>query len=203
MVENLRFNTDTDLATGLKQLVLQLQTSLELKTPIQMFIAGGMAAHLYTASRVTTDVDAEFSKRFVIPEDILVETAEGNMLYLDVAYNSTFALMHEDYLRDAIRVPIDGDLIELFVLSPVDLIVSKIARLSGPDLGDIESIIKTLQITPTEIEQRATEALSGYVGGMSNVKMNLQEVLKLARACQPVKASRKRSSNNADTTPPP
>lgn len=202
MVEHLRFNTDTDLATGLKQLIFQLQASLELRTPIQMFIAGGMAAHLYTASRVTTDVDAEFSKRFVIPEDILVETAEGNMLYLDVAYNSTFALMHENYLQDAIRVPIDGDLIEVFVLSPVDLIVSKIARLSGPDLGDIESIIKTLRITPEEIEQRATEAMTGYVGGISNVKMNLQGVLKLARACQPVKARRK-SVESPDATPEP
>jgi hypothetical protein len=182
VVEHLRFNTDTDLATGLKQLVIRLQAALELKTPIQMFIAGGMAVHLYTASRVTTDVDAEFSKRFVIPEDILVETAEGNMLYLDVAYNSSFALMHENYLQDAIRVPIDGDLIEVFVLSPVDLIVSKIARLSGPDLGDIESIIKTLRITPDEIEQRATEALAGYVGGIRNVKLNLREVLKLAHA---------------------
>jgi hypothetical protein len=181
MVKNIHFNVDTDLAAGLMELVRQLDQSLELTEPVQMYIAGGMAAHLYTASRVTADVDAEFSKRFLVPADLLVETAEGNMLYLDAAYNSTFALMHEDYLRDAIKVPMGSDHIEVYVLSPVDLIVSKIARLSGPDLGDIQSLIWSMCITAEEIEQRATEALSGYIGNMSNVKMNLADVLKIAQ----------------------
>jgi hypothetical protein len=181
MVKNIHFNVDTDLAAGLMELVIQLDQSLELTEPIQMYIAGGMATHLYTASRVTTDVDAEFSKRFLVPADLLVETAEGNMLYLDAAYNSTFALMHEDYLKDAIKVPMGSDHIEVYVLSPVDLIVSKIARLSGPDLGDIQSLIWSMRITAEEIEKRATEALSGYVGNMSTVKMNLADVLKIAQ----------------------
>jgi hypothetical protein len=181
MVKNIHFNVDTDLAAGLIELIRQLDQSLELTEPVQMYIAGGMATHLYTASRVTADVDAEFSKRFLVPADLLVETAEGNMLYLDASYNSTFALMHEDYLSDAIKVPMGSDHIEVYVLSPVDLIVSKIARLSGPDLGDIQSLIWSMCITAEEIEKRATEALSGYVGNMSTVKMNLADVLKIAQ----------------------
>ncbi|RXZ36057.1 hypothetical protein D9O50_05720 [Oxalobacteraceae bacterium CAVE-383] len=181
MVKNIHFNVETDLAAGLLALVKQLDRSLELTEPVQMYIAGGMATHLYTASRVTADVDAEFSKRFLVPADLLVETAEGNVLYLDAAYNSTFALMHEDYLRDAIKVPMASDHIEVYVLSPVDLIVSKIARLSGPDLGDIQSLVWNMRITAEEIERRATEALGGYVGNMSTVRMNLEEVLKIAQ----------------------
>ncbi len=44
-----------------------------------------------------------------------------------VVYLETFALMHEDYLRDAI--PLDRGTVRLrvHVLSPVDLAVSKIA----------------------------------------------------------------------------
>jgi hypothetical protein len=182
VVEKICFNTETDLATGLLMLVRQLQSTLELREPIQMFIAGGMATHLYTGARVTRDVDAEFSKRFVVPEDLLVETKDGNMLYLDRSYNSTFALMHENYLQDAVRVPLASDLVEVFVLSPVDLIVSKIARYAGPDKEDIESLVSTMRVSADEIEQRATEALVGYVGSLSAVKLNLNDVLKFARA---------------------
>lgn len=181
MVDTIHFNTHTDLAAGLVELVRKLGASLQLKEPLKMIIAGGMATHLYTAERVTADVDAEFSKRFLVPEDLLVETAEGNMLYLDAAYNSTFALLHENYDLDSIRVPISIENIEVFVLSPVDLIVSKIARFSGPDRGDIQSLIWHLNITAEEIEQRATEALVGYVGNLSNVRLNLADVLKIAR----------------------
>ncbi|MGS0743921.1 DUF6036 family nucleotidyltransferase [Glaciimonas sp. GG7] len=181
MVANRRFYTDTDLATGLVQLVKKLGESLDLKQQVKMFIAGGMATHLYTASRVTMDVDAEFSKRFLVPSDLIIETAEGNVLYLDAAYNSTFALMHEDYQQDAIRVPIDTDYIEVYVLNPVDLIVSKIARFSGPDRGDIENLIAHMGVTADEIQHRASEALGGYIGNMSAVKMHLEEVLQIAR----------------------
>jgi hypothetical protein len=181
MVDAIHFNTQTDLGIGLIELVKQLDQSLQLKEPLKMVIAGGMATHLYTAMRVTSDVDAEFSKRFIIPSDLLVETAEGHMLYIDAAYNSTFALMHENYLDDAIKVPIDTGLIEVFVLSPVDLIVSKIARLSGPDMGDIQSLISTMGVTAEEIQARAEEALHGYVGNMSTVQLNLNDVLAAAR----------------------
>ncbi|KAF3997214.1 DUF6036 family nucleotidyltransferase [Glaciimonas immobilis] len=181
MVEDIRFYIDTDLATGLVELVKKLGQHLDLKEPLKMIIAGGMATHLYTAGRVTMDVDAEFSKRFLIPPDFLVETAEGNVLFLDASYNSTFALMHEDYQQDAIRVPVDTDHIDVYVLGAVDLIVSKIARFSGPDRGDIENLISHRRVTAEEIERRATEALGGYVGNMSAVKLNLEEVLQIAR----------------------
>jgi len=146
-----------------------------------MFIAGGMATHLYTAYRGTTDVDAEFSKRILLPRDLAVETKEGKLLYLDATYNSTFSLMHEAYLDDAIRAPLGTEHIEVYVLSPVDLIVSKIARYNGPDPEDIENLITHFRITAQEIETRAEEALAAYVGNVDNLRMNLHEVLDKAR----------------------
>lgn len=111
VLEQIKFETGTDLVGGLLELLKRLESSLDLKQPIQMYIAGGMATHLFTGARVTTDVDAEFSKRFIMPADLLVETKDGQALYLDANYNSSFALMHEDYIRDAIKVPIDSHLI--------------------------------------------------------------------------------------------
>jgi hypothetical protein len=115
MVAPIAFATETPTARGLQRLIVNLQEQLQLREPLRMYIAGGMALHLYTAHRVTTDVDAEFSKKIILPQNLLVETDDGNMLYLDTNYNSSFALMHEDYLSDAIRAPMGTELIEVFV----------------------------------------------------------------------------------------
>lgn len=175
------FATHTALADGLRTLVNEFEKRTGLSEPIKMYIAGGMATHLYTAARVTTDVDAEFSKRILLPSDLVVETKDGNLLYLDPTYNSTFALMHENYLEDAVPVPIGTDLVHVYVLSPVDLIISKIARFSGPDAEDIAGIISRFHIPAKEIEKRAEEALAGYVGNADYLRMNLREVLKIAK----------------------
>lgn len=181
MVEQIEFVTNSDLVAGLQELLNQLEKRTELREPIKMFIAGGMATHLYTQDRVTTDVDAEFSKRILLPRDLVVETKAGNMLYLDPTYNSTFSLMHERYLDDVIRTPLGTEHIEVYVLSPVDLIISKIARYNGPDPQDIESLITRFGITAEEIEKRAEEALVGYVGNVDYLRMNLRDVLDKAR----------------------
>lgn len=182
MVAPIEFATDTELARGLTRLIEELEKRTNLRQPINMLIAGGMAIHLYTAARVTTDVDAEFSKRLLLPSDLIVETEDGNMLYLDANYNSTFALMHEDYQEDAVRVPIGTDLVHVYVLSPVDLVVSKIARFSGPDREDIAAIVEKFHLTPEEIGSRAEEALGGYVGNADYLRMNLRDVLRIAEA---------------------
>lgn len=181
MVGKIEFATGTALARALRELIRQFEDRTGLREPVSMLIAGGMATHLYTGGRVTTDVDAEFSKRIILPSDLIVETTDGNMLYLDANFNSTFALMHEDYQQDAIPVPIGTDMVHVFVLSPIDLIISKVARLSGPDKDDIRAVISKFAITPIEIEKRAEEALTGYVGNPDRLRGNLQEVLAMAR----------------------
>lgn len=181
MVAPIAFATNTDLAQGLRQLIAELETRLQLRQPLKMYVAGGMALHLYTGSRVTTDVDAEFSKRIMIPENLVVQTAAGRVLYLDTNYNSSFALMHEDYLDDALRVPLGSEFIELYVLHPLDLILSKIARFRGPDADDIKQLIGMFAITPTMIESRAEVAMQAYVGNDDYLRMHLQDVLAIAR----------------------
>ncbi len=74
--------------------------------PIRMFVAGGAAMHLYTGERVSKDVDAAFSHRIALPEDLEVayRDADGaaRLLYFDRQYNDTLALMHE--VGDAAKV---------------------------------------------------------------------------------------------------
>lgn len=182
------FHSRTALANALQQLLKQLESRLELSRSVNVYLAGGMAVHLYTASRVTTDVDAEFGARLAIPNDVMVEVVleDGSqqVVYFDTNYNSTFALMHEDYQEDSIPVDLGTDQLRLRVLSPVDLAVSKIARLSDTDKDDIAALVRHGLTDANEIEMRANSALSGYVGGLNMLKLNLRDALLLARKCE-------------------
>lgn len=185
MTTSQTFYTRTALAEGLRELFRKLEERLSLSSPVNVYLAGGMAVHLYTASRVTTDVDAEFGGRVLLPNDLMVEVTleDGTqqIVYLDTNYNPTFALMHEDYLDDSIPVDLGVDKIRVHVLSPVDLAVSKIARFSDNDKEDIAALVRLGLTSAEEIEHRATSALTGYIGGQAMLKLNLQDVLILAR----------------------
>jgi hypothetical protein len=178
------FHTRTALAIGLRDLFKQLEERLSLTNPINVYLAGGMAVHLYTANRVTTDVDAEFAGRVYLPNDLMVEVTleDGSpqVIYLDTNYNSTVALMHENYHDDAIPLDLGVDQIRLHVLSPVDLAVSKIARFADNDKEVIAALVRLGLTTANEIEQRATSALAGYIGGQAMLKLNLRDAIALA-----------------------
>ncbi len=179
------FHTHTALAEGLRALFIQLEERLSLRSPINVYLAGGMAVHLYTANRVTTDVDAEFGSRVFIPSDLIVdvtlEDGTRESVYFDTNYNASFALLHEDYLDDAIPLDLGTEHIRLHVLSPLDLAVSKIARFANNDKEDIAALVRLGLTTAHEIEQRATSALAGYVGGQAMLRLNLQDAVTLAR----------------------
>lgn len=189
MPDSKAFHTRTALAAGLRELLRQLEERLSLAQPLKVYLAGGMAVHLYTASRVTTDVDAEFGSRVLLPNDLMVEVTleDGSpqVIYLDTNYNPTFALMHEDYLDDAIPVDFGLDNMRVLVLSPVDLAVSKIARLAQNDREDIQALVRLGLTTADEIEERATSALAGYVGGQAMLLLNLRDAVALAREAEP------------------
>ena len=140
-----------------------------------------MAVHLYTANRVTTDVDAEFGSRVSLPNDLMVEVmledGATQVVYLDTNYNSTFALMHEDYLHDSIPVDLGVDQLRVHVLSHVDLAVSKIAHFSDNDKEDIAALVRLGLTNADEIEQRATSALAAYVGGQAMLLLNLRDAV--------------------------
>ncbi|HOL63868.1 MAG TPA: DUF6036 family nucleotidyltransferase [Accumulibacter sp.] len=185
------FHTHTALAEGLRELLKRLEERLALRSPLNVYLAGGMAVHLYTASRVTSDVDAEFGGRVYLPNDLMVElTLEDGtpqVVYLDTNYNPNFALLHEDYLDDSIPLDLGVDQIRVHVLSPVDLAVSKIARFADNDKEDIAALVRLGLTSADEIERRATSALAGYIGGQAMLKLNLRDAVVLARESERAK----------------
>ena len=121
----------------------------------------------------------------MLPQDLLVEVeledGTPQVIYLDTNYNPIFALMHEDYQEDSIAVDLGLEQIRVQVLSPTDLALSKIARLADNDREDIRALVNAGLTSADKIEDRATNALGGYVGGLEMLKANLRDAVAIAR----------------------
>jgi len=182
------FHTQTMLAQGLRTLFISLETRLHLDRPVAVYLAGGMAVHMYTGARVTTDIDAEFAGRLAIPQDLVIDVKheDGSIrpLYFDVNYNPMFALMHEYYQEDSIALDIGTTNFKLNVLSPLDLAVSKLARFAANDREDIEALAGKGLISSMDLHKRATEALVAFVGGKSMVLLNIEDAVKTVRSLE-------------------
>lgn len=70
------------LAEMARRIADSLQGVSQAVLPIRMYIAGGTALHVYTGSRVSNDVDAAFSRRIALPEDLEVAYRDSDGLAL-------------------------------------------------------------------------------------------------------------------------
>jgi Nucleotidyltransferase of unknown function (DUF6036) len=163
--------------------------------PIRIYIAGGAALHLLTGARVTEDVDATFSKRVLLSEEIVASYRDpdgrARMVYLDRSYNDTLGLLHEDAYDDSrpVEVPgIDKRLIEVRVLSALDLAVTKLARFSDQDREDIRLLAREGLIDAHALRERAEQALGGYVGDLDSVRTSIDVACRLIESPTPARA---------------
>jgi len=180
----------------------QLKGSRSGALPVRMYIAGGAALHILTGERVTADIDATFSKRVLLRDDIQVSyrDADGRarLMYLDRNYNDTLGLLHERAYQEseAVEVPdLDRRLIDVRVLSPTDLAVSKLARLAEQDREDIELLAKRGLIDSRTLRARAEEALKDYVGDSAPVKTSIDIACRLVDALNPKPAKKRKKSH--------
>jgi hypothetical protein len=145
--------------------------------PIKMYVAGGAAMHFYTGERISNDVDAMFSKRIALPNDLEVAYQDpdgaARLLYFDRQYNDTFALMHENAHDDSVPLTlkgIDASILNVRLLSALDLAVSKISRFSSQDRDDITSLGKHGLIRSAALRRRSEQAMENYVGDLDTLK---------------------------------
>jgi Nucleotidyltransferase of unknown function (DUF6036) len=163
--------------------------------PIKMYVAGGAAMHLYTGERVSNDVDAVFSKRIVLPNDLEVTYQDpdgaARLLYFDRQYNDTLALMHEDAHDDSVPLTlkgIDASILDVRLLSALDLAVSKISRFSSQDRDDITTLGRHGLIKSAALRRRSEQAMGSYVGNLDTLKGSIN------LACRIVEDAERRSS---------
>lgn len=163
--------------------------------PIKMYVAGGAAMHFYTGERISNDVDAVFSKRIALPSDLEVTYQDpdgaARLLYFDRQYNDTFALLHEDAHDDSVPLTlkeIDASILDVRLLSALDLAVSKISRFSSQDRDDITALAKHELIKSAALRRRSLEAMKSYVGNLDTLKSTIDF------ACRIVEDAEQRNS---------
>jgi hypothetical protein len=159
--------------------------------PVRLYVGGGAALHLRTGARLSEDIDGVFSRRVVLREDMQVAYKDpdgrARLLYLDRNYNDTLGLLHEDAYDDSQPLELSGTdarVLEVRLLAPVDLAVSKLARFSEVDREDISVLAREKLIDAETLRKRAEEALRGYVGNIESVRTSIDLACNLVRAVQ-------------------
>jgi hypothetical protein len=173
-----------ELSEALNQLLDLMDASIRKGgydgPPITMYLAGGMAVNFYCGTRYTEDVDAFFTRRVHVgPCEVnyLHKDGSPSFLYLDNNYNPTFGLLHENHDRDAVEWTGIGNekrKIHLYVLSPVDLAVTKISRYSKQDREDILALASAGLFSADQLRNRAIEALGDYIGDRAPVMTSIE-----------------------------
>jgi hypothetical protein len=185
---------DPQLRQAVAEIIHRISATLPaLKEPIKMYLAGGMAVNFYTGYRPTVDIDASFSHRLLLPkaENLVVSYVDAGgkvrMVYFDMNFNFSFALMHPDFEKDAYRVvgnEFNDSKINLNILSPVDLALSKVARFEANDKEDISELARHNLIDAKSLEERAIEALDYFVGNRSPLLLNIKEAVNIIRTAK-------------------
>ena len=160
--------------------------------PIRMVVAGGAALQLHIGTRVSEDIDATFSRRLVLTDDLSVSYRDvdghARILYLDRNYNDSLGLLHENAFDDSVSVTIPGvnaKVIDVRVLSPLDLAVSKLSRFADQDRLDIEALARERLINAKALRRRAVQALGGYIGSVEVVRNTIDIACRLIDAANP------------------
>jgi hypothetical protein len=180
---------DLHLLSAFSEIAERIARSLSLPEgapPIRMFVAGGVAVHYYTGVRPTRDVDAVFSHKVLLPADLDVNYLDGTgtprLLYFDRQYNDSFGLLHEGANDDSVSIRLNGvdtRKLDVRLLSPLDVAVSKLARFEEHDRTDILALAQAGLITERQLRRRAEEALAAYVGNVAGVRLSLDLACKL------------------------
>jgi hypothetical protein len=149
---------------------------------VPVYVAGGAACHIYTGSRFSADVDATLGRRLLLPDDLQVMYKAGDgknrTLYFDRQYSDTLALMHEDAHADSVSIDVPGvnrKRLDVRLLAPVDLAVSKLARFADPDQEDIRALARAGLLDSGALRRRAEEALVAYIGRIKDVRISIDQ----------------------------
>jgi Nucleotidyltransferase of unknown function (DUF6036) len=184
MKHSLRPPLTTALMALLDKLDAQLRPGRPLARPLEMYVAGGMAVFYHCGGRHTEDVDASFSVRVMLmTQDLTVsylrEDGSPTTLYFDANYNEAFALMHPDYQERAIEWEGIGNgsrAVTLKVLTPLDLVLSKLSRYSPQDRDDVRNLVALGTFSKAKFLAHCAEALDYYVGATDWLQHRIQSV---------------------------
>lgn len=127
----------------------------------------------------------------------------ARLLYFDHQYNDTLGLMHEDAYDDSVPLVLPGvnrQILDVRLLSPVDLAISKLGRYSEQDRADILVLAEQHLLDAKQLRKRANEAIGGYVGDTRRLQGNIDHVLRML--ADQAKTDKRRSRQKPKRPPP-
>lgn len=161
-----------------KSVLFDLLEVLEgyLERKITLVAAGGTAMTLLNLKSSTMDVDftgpAQDIKEFNRVQKMVSHGHKIDTYYDGAVFSQ---ILPDDYLSLSRKIEAPLAKIDLRALHPVDIVVTKIGRLDGKDLQDIESCIKEANLGKSQIAERA--GMVGYAGNEMVYAANLEHVL--------------------------
>ena len=145
------------------------------------YIFGGAALHIHTNARGSSDIDVEIQAAQALElDDITIIYTDDDGLEKALIVDDTFSptisgLLPEYYQDDAIPLfGSDSDPLVAYVVTALDLAVSKLDRLAVDDQADIISLHQAGKFTAEELRKHAEEALIGAVGNERRLKGNIE-----------------------------
>ncbi len=185
---------DTPMSKAVFELLAQLNDEIEsrltnVKTAgaIKAYIFGGCAVHIYTNARGSNDLDIEIQAAekldlhslIVELDDVYFTDPESGDMQLTL--DDTFQVgitpvMFPDYQDRAIPLNVGSQVLHVFLVSPIDVAISKLSRCAPDDINDILAIYKKKRFTIEEFKVAAFEALD-YTATPDSLRKNIDHVI--------------------------
>ena len=157
---------------------------------VKVYLFGGCAVHLHTGARTSNDVDAELKKPYdidlkeLVIKPVFFQNEKGltKSLFFDSNFDTSLASIDPSYEERALYLyTTQSKLVSLYLISAVDLAVSKLSRLEVNDRADIQILYQRGLFTEQEFIETASEALSYYPVRPDGLSFNIRQALDLIR----------------------
>ena len=156
---------------------------------VKAFIFGGCAFHIHTNARGSNDIDAEIQAiQQLKKHDIVVFLENNDVEYLDDnnletnlefdrSFNTSLASVDPDYPERAIPL-VANRIVEVYLVSGLDLAISKLARLSDRDIEDIKELYLNSKFSLETFKKSANNA-EMYYATPEQLHSNIQYIVSI------------------------
>lgn len=156
---------------------------------VKAFIFGGCAFHIHTNARGSNDIDAEIQAiQQLKKHDIVLFLENNDVEYLDDnnletnlefdrSFNTSLASVDPDYPERAIPL-VANSIVEVYLVSGLDLAISKLARLSDRDIEDIKELYLNGKFSLEAFKKSANNA-EMYYATPEQLHSNIQYIVSI------------------------
>jgi hypothetical protein len=185
---------DTPLSKAVFELLKQLNAEIESQLTdtdrpglVKVYIFGGCAVHMYTNARGSNDLDVEieaaekldFHSLIVELDTVYFTDPIDGLSQLDL--DDTFQIgitpvVFPDYKERAIPLNEGEQKLHIYLVSPLDIAISKLSRCATDDMKGIVEIYKKGRFTLDEFKGAAKEA-HDYTATPDSLQRNIDHVI--------------------------